>query len=82
MLILGGNSNKNISWVKKAEKEFKEFYNVKGIYYNHWYNEEELNIDKELNKNIKIIEIPGNFHFYGNMEVIKLIINRFLKDNL
>ena len=50
ILILGGYSNKNISWIKEMKEQYSINYNTKIIEYNHWYNNKELNIEQEINK--------------------------------
>ena len=171
LLILGGNSKNNISWLNRITKIFNKNYNVNAIYYEHWNNDSEINFDIELSKleklhdeikeyfivaksigsiislmgiekkiikpkkvvimgfpiglikktnfniepliessvkraeilviqqkydpigsyeevvkflpsNIKVVEIPGHYHVYNNMNVIKPIIDSFLKEDL
>lgn len=169
LLILGGNSKKNISWLNKTIKVFNKDYKTNGIYYDHWNNDNEINFDIELSKlkklhnevtdysivaksigsiislmgiekniikpkkivimgfpikllkqvnfnidpliecainkteiliiqqkydpigsynevvnylpgNINVVEIPGHYHVYNNMDVIKPIIDNFIKE--
>jgi len=171
LLILGGNSKKNISWLNKTIRVFSSDYIVNGIYYDHWNNDSEIDFDIELSKleklhnevkdyyivaksvgsiislmgiekhiikpkkivimgfpiglikktnfnlepliesaiketeilviqqkydpvgkyedvvkelpsNIKVVEIPGHYHVYNNMKIIKPIIDNFFKENL
>lgn len=171
VLILGGNSKKNIAWIKRITKTFNKDYIVSELYYDHWNNNIEIDFDIELNKlkklhnevkdyyiiaksigsiislmgieqniikpkktvilgfpielikktnfnikpliesaiketeilviqqkydpigryedvvkelpkNIKVVEIPGHYHVYSNMKVIKPIIDNFFKENL
>lgn len=171
LLILGGNSKKNISWIKNITKIFNKEYKVNEIYYDHWNNDSEINFDIELSKleklhndikdysiiaksigsiislmgiekqiikpkkivimgypiglikrtnfniepliesaiketeilviqqkhdpigkyeevvkelpsNIRVAQIPGHYHVYNNMNVIKLIIDEFLKEGI
>lgn len=60
MLILGGNSSKNISWINTMNDFYKEEYNVKIVEYDNWYNEKEMDFDKELEK---VGSILGNNNF-------------------
>ena len=169
LLILGGNSKKNIPWLNKIIKVFNKDYKTNGIYYDHWNNANEINFDIELSKleklhsevkdysiiaksigsiislmgiekniikpkkivimgfpielikqvnfniepliesainkteiliiqqkydpigsysevvnflpsNIKVVEIPGHYHVYSNMNIIKPIIDNFIKE--
>lgn len=50
LLILGGNSKKNISWLAKFKNEFSKDYEVKDIFYEHWSNNNEIDLDLELEK--------------------------------
>lgn len=50
ILILGGNSTKNIEWIKKMELLYLKDYNVNIIKYDNWYNENRINIENELEK--------------------------------
>ena len=50
MLILGGNSKKNIAWLKKMVELYKSEYNVKTVEYNNWQNDKEMDFDYELEK--------------------------------
>ena len=50
MLILGGNSKKNITWLKKMVELYKSEYNVKTVEYDNWQNDKEMDFDYELEK--------------------------------
>jgi len=53
IIILGGNSNKNINWVYEMEKMFSN-YNIYSLKYDNWYNDKEIDIELELTKLINI----------------------------
>ncbi len=50
IILLGGNSNVNLSWIDKMDKELSKDYQVDKIYYDHWFNNNEMDIIKELDK--------------------------------
>ena len=51
LIILGGNSTKNIKWVDDIEKTFNNDFNVIKICYEHWSNGNvEIDFDLELEK--------------------------------
>lgn len=50
MLILGGYSKNNISWIENMELEYKLNYNVNIIKYDNWYNDSEMDFNHEINK--------------------------------
>lgn len=62
LIILGGNSKNNISWVKRITKIFSNDYKTHGFYYEHWNNDKEINFDIELDK-LKRIHNDINDYF-------------------
>lgn len=50
LLILGGYSKNNISWLKKFKNEFSKDYKVCDIFYEHWTSDNEFDFDIELKK--------------------------------
>ena len=48
LIILGGNSTKNIKWIDLFEETFSSDFNVIKICYEHWNNGDEMNFDFEL----------------------------------
>lgn len=62
LLILGGNSKNNISWLNKFKNEFKENYEVNEIFYEHWNNNGEIDFDKELKKIESIVYNIENYY--------------------
>lgn len=55
ILILGGNSKNNISWIKEVNETFKNDYEVMDVYYDHWKNDSEIDFDIELKKLEKML---------------------------
>lgn len=59
MIILGGNSKKNIAWIEAIKQEYNNDYNAYGVFYNSWNEEEkDINIEEELAK----LSIYNNNH--------------------
>lgn len=56
ILILGGNTSNNVTWIKNITNEFKKDNKVNSIHYNHWNTDQELDIDLELNKIKEILK--------------------------
>jgi len=50
IIILGGNSSKNIKWLKQMEVTYKNDYNVYGVYYDNWFNNTDIDFEIELKK--------------------------------
>ena len=50
IIILGGNSTKNIKWLKQMELTYNNDYNVYGVYYDNWLNNTDIDFELELNK--------------------------------
>lgn len=61
IILLGGNTKNNIEWIKKTKKQFVQDYNVYELYYDHWYNDDEINIDIELDKLVNITNKTDNY---------------------
>lgn len=56
ILILGGNTPNNETWLKKISSPLKKDNKIKTIKYSHWNTESSLDIEKELNKVVKELE--------------------------
>lgn len=56
LLILGGNSKKNINWMKKMQEIYSLDYNVNVIEYDNWYFDKRISFEDELNKISNIIK--------------------------
>jgi len=55
IILLGGNDKVNLSWIDKMDKELSKDYQVDKIYYDHWFNNNEMDVIKELDK-LKIVK--------------------------
>lgn len=56
MLILGGNSKNNISWINELENNYSASYDVSKVEYDNWYNDNEMDFDYEIEKVGKLIK--------------------------
>lgn len=50
MLILGGNSKKNIVWMKQMKKNYESNYNIFSLEYENWFCGGRMNFEAELKK--------------------------------
>jgi len=56
VIILGGNNNCNISWLKKMKREYKKSYNVFDMYFDNWIDNSDMDFEIELEKFRNIVE--------------------------
>ena len=56
MLILGGNSKNNISWINELKNNYSANYDVSKVEYDNWYNDKEMDFDYEIEKVGKLIK--------------------------
>lgn len=55
LIILGGNNNHNIKWLKKMKSTYQKDYDVTILFYDHWDNNTDMNFDLEINKLKKLM---------------------------
>lgn len=56
ILILGGYSKNNITWLENINKVFSKDYNTFTIKYDNWFNDANMNYDIEIDKIYKLIK--------------------------
>ena len=82
IIVLGGNSKKNIKWVNEIKNLYIED-NVYIINYNHWVNNKEIDIDIELDKLINVCNKLDEYIIIcksvGSIITLNAIIKNFIK---
>lgn len=61
ILILGGNTSNNLSWINKYTKEYQKNNKVKSIKYDHWNTNNKIDRELELNKVITELKEFNNY---------------------
>ena len=56
ILILGGYSKNNITWIKNMEEIFNIDYKTHIVKYDNWYNNNEINYDIEIDKIYNLVK--------------------------
>lgn len=80
-LILAGNSKKNIYWIKKMEELYSVNYDVTSIKYDNWYNNERINLDKEIKKLIAKVE-SKNIEIVVAKSIGMLLATKIITQNI
>lgn len=61
VIILGGNNNCNIKWLKRMNLTYKKDYEVTTVYYDNWVDNTDIDFDIELKK---LKELVNDFEDY------------------
>lgn len=61
VIILGGNKNHNIKWLKKMKKVYSKDYDVYDFYYDNWITDTDIDFDIELNKLEELMKNNGEY---------------------
>jgi hypothetical protein len=62
VIILGGNTNKNIPWINRMQEEYSLDYNVITLFFDNWKDNSDIDFDIEL---LKLREITDNIDNYN-----------------
>lgn len=60
IIILGGNTSNNLSWIRKMENIYSKSYNVSILEFDNWKDDTMIDFDRESDKLIKLWMGKGN----------------------
>lgn len=61
VIILGGNKNHNIKWLKKMKSIYQKDYDVYDFYYDNWVTDTDIDFDIELKKLEELIKNDNEY---------------------
>jgi pimeloyl-ACP methyl ester carboxylesterase len=84
IIYLPGNSVNNKAWIEKVKERFDEFSEGEILNYDHWQSGEKyINMKKEAEKLVKIVEDKNNYFVFaksiGSVLALKSIYEGSLK---